>query len=287
MRYLTKEWYEQCQQTGLHFGKRSHKGAYIHDDELYRRLYKRKEKAFVQLEREMYDIDPRYMLKQDGAPLVPLSKVLNGEEISEADLIVFEMPPEQREHIHQLIAAFDVRPPFDESGSQAEFRSRHEWQCESAFHSLPAELSSRIADKRLFALGYCTNEILTELKKLSKENERKIRRVMDECNKVRQGEDIPDSIAHTFGFHDCKVTELVVNKNIVMRLDTKGGFTSLNKVTFKDAQIIKQDQYIEGSHWLYEELYKVDSGYEAHMLFSGEKMADLIIRCSDIVMEQE
>ncbi|MHA7966954.1 DUF4085 family protein [Paenibacillus sp. CAU 1782] len=287
MKYLTKEWYEQCQQMGLHFGKRCHKGAYIHDEELYRRLYKRKEKAFVQFEREMYDSDPRSMLEHDGTPMVPLSKVLNGEEVNEEDLIVFQMPPEQREHIQKLIEAYDVRPPFDKAGSQAEFSSRHERECEGAFHPLPAELSSRIADRRLFALGYCTKEVLRELKRLSQENEWQVRKVMDECRNARQGEDVPDSIAHSFGFHDCKVTGLAVGQNIVMRLDTDGGFTNLNKVTFKDAQIIKQDQFIEGSHWLYEELYKVDGGYEAHMLFSGKRMADLIIRCSDIVAEQE
>lgn len=287
MKYLTKEWYDQCQQMGLHFGKRAHKGAHIHDEELYSRLYRRKEKAFVQMEREMYDWDPRSMLKQDGTYMVPLSKVLNEEEISEEDLIVFEMPTEQREHIQQLIADYDVRPPFDELEKKAEFRSRHERECESAFHPLPAELSSRIADKRLFALGYCTKELLRELKKLSKENEQQVRRTMDECGKVRQAEDIPDSIARSFGFHDCKVTELTVDKSIVMRLDTTGGFTSLNKVTFEDAGIIKQDEHIEGSHWIYEELYRVDGGYEAHMLFSGKGMPELIIRCADIVIEQE
>ncbi|CAI6014890.1 hypothetical protein PAECIP112173_00013 [Paenibacillus sp. JJ-100] len=44
MRYLTKEWYELCQQTGLHFGMRVHSGAYELDENLFLRLYKRKGK---------------------------------------------------------------------------------------------------------------------------------------------------------------------------------------------------------------------------------------------------
>jgi hypothetical protein len=287
MNFLTKEWYEQCQHMGLHFGKRAHRGARLYDEELYGRLYKRKEKAFVQMEREMYDSDPRHMLEQDGAYMIPLHQVLNEEQPREEDLLRFEMPPEQKEHIHQLIAAFDVRPPFDEEGSKAEFRTRHEWECSYAFSPLPASLSSRIADKRLFALGYCTKDILLELKKLGKENELQVRRTMDAYTRARQSQNIPESIDRSFQFHDCKVIELTKGRDIVMRLDTDGGFTNLNKITFQCAEIIKQDEPVEGRHWLYEELYQTDEGYEAHMLFSGKMGTDLIIRCANIVIEQE
>ena len=47
MRYLTKEWYETCQQTGLHFGLRVHKEAASLDEGLFQRLYKRKEKSML------------------------------------------------------------------------------------------------------------------------------------------------------------------------------------------------------------------------------------------------
>ncbi|MDD4729284.1 MAG: hypothetical protein PHN55_11115 [Dysgonamonadaceae bacterium] len=47
MKYLTKEWYELCQRTGLHFGMRVHNDANIYDEALYLRLYTRKEKAFA------------------------------------------------------------------------------------------------------------------------------------------------------------------------------------------------------------------------------------------------
>ena len=53
MKYLTKEWYELCQQTGLHFGMRVHNGAEGYDEALYLRLYKRKEKKFVKMQREV------------------------------------------------------------------------------------------------------------------------------------------------------------------------------------------------------------------------------------------
>ena len=48
-----------------------------------------------------------------------------------------------------------------------------------------------------------------------------------------------------FGFHDCVVTELQLAKDVVMCLDTHGGFTNFNMITFDTSEIIKQ----EGTLW--------------------------------------
>lgn len=110
MKYLTKEWYGLCQRTGLHFGMRVHKSAYVRDEVLYLRLYKRKEKEFVRQRRRIYDVDPRFMLEQDGVQLVAFDKwSLDGNEISEEDTMVYHMSSEERDRIQQLIAAYDAR----------------------------------------------------------------------------------------------------------------------------------------------------------------------------------
>ncbi|WP_152679697.1 hypothetical protein [Paenibacillus sp. IHB B 3415] len=41
-----------------------------------------------------------------------------------------------------------------------------------------------------------------------------------------------------------------------------------------------------GSIWLYNEHHRVDDGFEVHVLFAGEGMPELIIRCKDIVVEE-
>ncbi|MCP3775780.1 DUF4085 domain-containing protein [Paenibacillus sp. MZ04-78.2] len=288
MKYLTKEWYELCQRTGLHFGMRAHKSAYEHYEALYLRLYKKKEKEFISQRRKVYDVDPRFMLEQDGAQFVALDKFLNGDQISEEDTMVYHMTSEEMDRIQQLIAAYDVRPPFDKMKCKEEFSEIQEWAYKEAFHKLPGELSSRIADMRVFVLGYCTREVLHELKQLSKENKKHMMLVLDEYRQAQQAENIPEHIRSQFGFHDCTVTELTSGKQMVMRLDTRGGFTNNNKVTFDAVdKIIRQDEHIVGSYWIYNELYRTDCGYEVHILFSGEGMSELIIHCADIVVEQE
>lgn len=45
-------------------------GAAVYDEALYLRLYKRKEKEFVTMQHQVYDVDPRFMLEDDGCTLV-------------------------------------------------------------------------------------------------------------------------------------------------------------------------------------------------------------------------
>lgn len=288
MKYLTKKWYELCQRTGLHFGMRLHNGAGIYDEALYLQLYKRKEKEFVKMQREVYDVDPRFMLEQDGCKLVELDKFASGEEINEEDKVVYHMPLEEREHIQKLIEKYDTRSPFDEKKCREEFRILQETLRKETTDKLPYDLSQQIADMRVFSLGYCTGEVLNQLKRLSKENEKKMNSVLNEYSKAQQAEHIPQIIRERFGFHDCKVTEFTAGKNVVMYLDTRGGFTSFNMITFTVAEIIKQDEHIVGSTWIYNELYSTEDGFEAHMLFgAGEGMAELIIRCNDIIIKKK
>ncbi len=287
MKYLTKEWYELSQRTVLHFDMKVNQGAAVYDEALYSRLYKRKEKEFIKIQHEVYDVDPRFMLERDGCMLVPLNKLISDEEITEEDKIVYHMPPEEKERIQIMIGEYDVRPPFDEEKYREEFRSIQETVKRKAEERLPHELSQQIADMRVFSLGYCTKEVLNQLKKISKENEKKMNRILNEYSKAQQAEHIPQSIRESFGFHDCKVTEFTAGKNIVMRFDVQGGFTDLNKITFVTSEIIKQEEHIAGSTWIYEELYSTENGYEAHMLFAGEGMQELIISCEDIIINKE
>lgn len=287
MKYLTKEWYELCQQTGLHFGMRVHKGAGAYDEALYLRLYKRKEKEFVKTQREVYDVDPRFMLEHDGCTLIPLDKFINGEVINEEDKVVYHMSSEEKDLIQKLISEYDVRPPFDEKKYREEFSSIQERVPEETVYRLPHELYQQIADVRVFALGYCTKEILSQLKGLSRENEKKMNQVLSEYLRAQREENIPQIIRERFAFHDCEVTEFAAGKkDVVMRLDTRGGFTNFNMITFATSRIIKQEGPLVGNTWLYEELYRTESGYEAHVLFwTREGLKDLVIRCNDIIVE--
>jgi hypothetical protein len=165
MKYLTKEWYNLSQQTGLHFGMRVHKDAARKDEGLYLRLKKRKENEFIKMEREIYNSDPRFMLKRDGEVFVSANKFFHGGEIHEEDTIIYRMSEEEKDHINKLIEKYDTRAPFDDEKSRREFSQREKLMLADTIKRLPKDLLMKIADIRVFALGYCTKEILNQLKR--------------------------------------------------------------------------------------------------------------------------
>jgi len=288
MKFLTKEWYNLCQQTGLHYGMRVHKDAYKHDEALYQRLYKRKEREFVKFQRELYNLDPRSLLEHEGMNLVPLQNILNEQEIKEEDIIVMHMSAEQRALIEERIKEYDARPPFDEQHFKQEFSSSLEYKCQEAAAKLPKELFSQILDIRVFALGYCTKEVFAQLKKLSKDNSNKVKAISASAAQAQQEQHLPESIYSKINFHDCKVTMLDASEELVVRFDTRGGFTNLNKITFVAPQLLLQEEGIVGSDWLYDEIYRFEQGYEVHALLWGKKgLCELIVRCQDIIVEEE
>ncbi|PRY82864.1 DUF4085 family protein [Alkalibacterium olivapovliticus] len=289
MRYLTEEWYRISQHTDLHFDMRIHSGAEDYNDALYSRLYKRKEKKFIEFERELYDEDPRFMLENDESTLIPLDAFLEEEGIKDEDIIIYHMSPEEKDHIQKLIEEYDSRPPFDEEKCREHFKFIHELKIKETADKLSPELYQQILDIRLFSLGYCTKNMKKQLKAFSKENENEMNRIFKEYMKVQEEESIPHIIKERFGFHDCETIDFIVGKNnVVLLLDTSGGFTDFNEITFVASKIIKQKGQIVGSICLYEELYRIEDGYEVHMLFTGdgEGMPELIVQCQDILIEK-
>lgn len=318
MKYLTKDWYETCQRTGLHYGMRVHRGAGAFSETLYQRLYRRKEKAYIQSEHEIYNFDPRYFHGQDGSSFVPADKFARGEEIKAEDILIYQMPEEEKEQIQKMIEAYDHRSPFDVEKCKQEFRVMQETsRMEEAEERITDEILMQIADLRVFCLGYCTKEVKVQLERVSRANGKIVKLGSEAHTRAQKAEDIPESIRKIHNFHDSIVLGIgnsreldddfdqrgkdsqqdnctnssngsckVFKDDFLIQMDAQGGFTDFNKVTFRNAEIIKQESII-GSRWLYCELYRIEKGYEVHILFWGEGMPELILTCSDILMEIE
>jgi hypothetical protein len=301
MKYLTKEWYIQSQQMGLNHGKKVKKQAGNFNEELFLYLYKEKEKRFIEDQRESYNYDPTKMLMD----MNPVEVWLEGKEKAQnIDEIIAKMSLENRTRFEQQVAEFEARPPFDEIECKKRFDEIFQWNCEHYRNKLPAPILDKIADIRVFTLGYCTREVLKLLNKYSKQSEKNTNDVLQQFRKAQNEEAIPQDIRKKFNFHDCSVIELKVqtnhtkanandnvqaksDDNLIIFLDTSGGFTLNNKITFVESEIILQEGQIVNQSWLYSELYCMDCGYEVHVLFEGMSMAELILRCRDIVIEQE
>lgn len=286
MRYLSKQWCDLHKLTNLHVGLRVHKDANELNERTYLRLRQRKLKAFLKQERELYDFDPRALLEEDKTVFVRADKFISGEVIQEADTIIYEMSKEDKDNIHQLIEAYDTRQPFSVQECKDEFDKRQTMIQDENKDRIPGEIYSNIADPRVFALGYSTKEIILQLKKFGQENERIIQNVLENYTKAQQTQQISDYLKENFGFHDCKVLSVIKQNDITIDFDSRHGFTSYNRVIFHDAVIIQEDREIDGSWWIYEEIYKTEYGYEVHMLFAAhhDSKIELTIKSKGITV---
>lgn len=277
MKYFTKEWYELCQKTNLDCNLKVDERASVKDEKLYESLYKKEESRMVELKRDVYDFDPRELINSANAPLIE-------EDGHEKKREFIFLSDSQRESFDAAVKAYDERPPFDEAKVKKDFARAMRLNKERLVASLTEEIVNKVADMRVLSLGYCTKEVLAEIKKLSKANERAVEKAIRDYTKAQKEEDIPKRISK-LTFHDCEVTDFYIeNADATMTFDNDGGFTDYDKIIFKSAEITETSGRIIGSYWLYEEVYRCGEGYEIHVLFSKEKLSELIIKCSDVVV---
>lgn len=187
---------------------------------------------------------------------------------------------EEYPHIDTIRERFG--DPIDIDKCKVLFKKMLEMDQTSDKLSIPEEVYGRIADPRLLALGYATNEIIEALFKVGRENSRRVDEIVELYKKARISQLIPPEIEEKYHFHDCEVVSMEITNDIVIHLDNSCGYPAYNTIIFRDADLLKLDGDIVGADLLYEELYKTSNGYEAHLLFCNKWNCDLIVRCRDI-----
>lgn len=104
---------------------------------------------------------------------------------------------------------------------------------------------------------------------------------------VLKTQNIPARILDRLDFHDSEVLRIGGDSQaLVLELEEREwGYCHIR---FEKPEILKMDDGILGSEWLYEEIYRGCGGYEMHVLFYSRKalgLKELILRCRDVVIE--
>ena len=286
MKYLTKKWAELSGLTDLYFDKAVLEGTDVLNEALYHHLYKIKETEFIAQVQEQYDLDPRFLLEDDGMEMLPLHQFIEGLDISETDVFIYKMSDAERENIQSLIEAYDHRLPFDIEASKDMFKKIHLSDVESIQGLMPQVVLDEIADVRVFVLGYTTERILKKLKKIAKEAHKAIEATLKAYHKAMDKENIPTSLKDNFGFHDYQVKKVIQeDHNFILYLECDA-HNPRYIVTFVNAEVIKQETHLVGTFWVHQELYKKDKGYEVHLLMGEASYFDFVLRVDDIVIQE-
>lgn len=238
MKYFTKDWYEMSQNTGYYCSLKEDKKAENFSEEYFEQLYKKKLKECLEFKKKINE------------SILKLGK--------ESKIPSYE--------------------PFDEEKESNRFHKAFLYNQEHMKKALPEEILKNIADIRVFVLDKASNEVIKAVTKFCKDNEKLVEKTFEEYEKYYEKalKSFDKEIVENINFHDCRVIDVKQTKDVLkVSFNNSGGFTNINEIQFKNYNIIKQDDILQGSWWIYYEIYIVDSKYELHVLLQNESM-DLI-----------
>lgn len=278
---MTKEWYETMQKTGFHLLLNVSEEAEMFSEEYFERLYRMKENEYLQLQEEVSKVKFEDIFPEEFN-FVPLSgESLEPAELEEAKRHYFEIREQAR--LNYL-----NRPAFDPEQEKVKFREKLEFKIQHLEKMLPQEILQKVADIRVLALDYASDEVKKALTEYSESNRKAIEATQkaywEEYKKIFKDEE--PSFISNFKFHDCKVVScLQKGEDTVITLDNTGGFTNIKEIILKNCIIQKLDAPLEGAWWLYDEIYKTDEGYEIHVLLEKKELIDFIVTVTDVEYE--
>ena len=132
-------------------------------------------------------------------------------------------------------------------------------------------------------MRYFTKELVNSIntkKQINSEEEKMLINAVVERKKALKF-DFPTN-EYSFQNIKIKITKKLLN-NFIIKFETKGEYSDsyIKSLTFKNAKIIKKDNNIEDSIWIFDEVYKENDKYEVHILLKkDEELLDLILLCN-------
>ena len=159
-------------------------------------------------------------------------------------------------------------------------------------NNVPDYILKKVADIRVLALGKASSIVKKELDKYCKKQKVIVEKTMKEYkrynNNLRKYE---NTFIRNFDFHDCKIKSCEKQeKDLIITLDTTNNcLVDIKQIIFKNYDIIKEENNICQSVWLYNEVYIKDNGYEIHILLENikGKLIDFIVGTDDVIYMKE
>ena len=279
MKYLTKEWYETMQRTGLHILLRPLEEARSFSEELFQRLYAECEQEHLDSEKRVCDVD-----------ITELADRLSDSSVSRVDGTPISEEERNAVAAFQQIVVKSLREApqriFDPEKAKAEYHERYLGSLENAQRKLPDEIKQKIADLRVFALRYAAPEIIEEVTAYSNACDEFVKQTMKNCSEQQKAlfADCRPGFFEHYDIHDHHVKSARFSrKDLILE-----PFDPYDWIyTFKDAEILEQEHSLDDAYLLYDEIYPVDGGYEFHFLFDarmgdGYEISQITLRCSDL-----
>ncbi len=304
MKYYTKAWYELMQDIGSadDFKKIPDK---IYTAKEIKELYQKKLKKEIREEKRSYDSEPFFLfgpedIEQDQFD--PEDWLIVDEETNEVSVpesieqVVQQLEEEQRRAMEE----FENRPPFDASEIIELFEECYKNRLRACKRTYPDWLVDEV-DHRLLALGYLPESIYIKFKEEISAKRKRLQSINRRAEKDLRKQSIDEEIDEALSLHDASLLSLrKAGNDIVMKVRKDGIWpddqTPYRRVCFQNGIMIEKevtarkylsdDFYDSNVAYLYHEIYKIDDGYEIHMMFYTTKgLGYVTLKCTDVRYE--
>lgn len=282
MRYFTKEWYELCQECHFHLLLKVNEKAEAFSEEYYQKLYRRKLREFLKMEKELSEMSADDVFGAETAD-PDFTVQVNDDNLNAEERLA--IAGDIKQQILDARNAYSPEP-YDEAALCEQFHANHEIQISLLKNRLPSEILNMVVDIRVLALDVAAKQVKKQLRIWGRANEKKMKYTMKDYRDYlgKNAENIGTGIVNRFAFHDSKIDSIRTTGSDVVLTIEPSGFTDIGTVTFRNALIIEQDGNLEGAWWLYEEIYSVDEGNEYHALVqcADGQLAYLTVFAADV-----
>ena len=305
MKYYTKEWYNLMQCMDYTCGMRCIPDKEYTDADI-KALYDKKLKKEIEKNRKMYNTPvPMEWLYELLEPDKFDSNNFLFENKETGEFFHPETPEIAKTYIDEECRRareeFEKRLPFNPQETVDYFAEVYRRLLRVNYLHLPA-WAVQAVDKRLLALGYMPESVYRQLRKEEQKNKRAFERIMKKAEEDLEQQIISEKWKENLCFHDANLLSLKrVGSDVELCLRKDGMWpdgTPYARVVFKNITLFEREKGIvirkrmgQYGEWesnyvyLYNELYRTETGYEIHMLLSGKELRYLTIGCEDVEVE--
>ena len=193
----------------------------------------------------------------------------------------------------------NLEEAYDEAAERQSFAEFHSLELEEFQTRTPAQILAKVADIRVLALGLCTEEVYRDFEDYRALCEKQTVKTMEEAWNMQKAQGLEKVWTGGHSLHDSLVQSVKrEGEDLVIEFDRENDpelleelgeeflFPEIRAIRFRDAEILKQEEPLENTWWLYDEIWKTDRGYEIHALLWRENdVFELTIECREPEIE--
>ena len=268
MKYLTKEWYIAWRRAGISRGLRPDPLAEQFSEAHYKKVY----------DEELR----RYIASFEPLDISTIKKI-HEEEFKQAKKV---LPPAEWQKYYDAMLAWQIKTwhdemkPFGDAEKQQLTDEFIDWQRSKIeiCQTLPDEIKAKIADIRLLALGYASQEVINILNEYCAGQEEIVDEVEQEVKQRNRfievgtsaGMELKQVREENPDIQNCDSIDDQLRNELFQKITWEGTTLRIDfeeiSLIIPEAKILEYDELIIGAGWFEYELYRQDNRIQFQML---------------------